>query len=246
MHGSGLDTHSMNNWQEDQLQALLATRSDEAFFSVLARCAMDLGFDYCAYGMRLPLPIAAPRVVMLNNYSPGWQRRYAEEGYLSIDPTVVHGHRSVMPLIWSESLFKQARRFWEDARGHGLRVGWSQSCHDSRGVGGLLTLARAHEALSAQELRHKAERMAWLGQAAHDVLSARLLQRMAGQAPARLTRREAEVLRWTADGATSAQISDKLHVTERTVNFHINNVLIKLDAQNRTAGVVKALRLGLI
>lgn len=236
----------MNSWREDQLQALLDTRSDEEFFSRMARAARELGFDFCCYGMRLPLPVAAPQVVMLNNYSPEWLQRYAQEDYLSIDPTVAHGSRSAMPLVWSDAVFQEARPFWEDARGHGLRVGWSQSCHDGRGVGGLLTLARSHEPLSEQELEHNAFRMSWLGQAAHEVLSDRLMQRIVPQASIQLTRREAEILRWTADGATSAQVSDKLHITERTVNFHINNVLMKLDARNKTAGVIKALRLGLI
>ena len=236
----------MNIWREDQLQALRDTGSDDAFFSRMAEAARELGFDYCAYGMRLPLPVAAPRVLMLNNYSADWQQRYAQEDYLSVDPTVAHGTRSVLPLVWSEPMFAQARAFWEDARAHGLRVGWSQPCHDGRGVAGLLTLARSHEPLSETELQHNASRMVWLGQAAHEVLSARLLHRAAPQATLRLTRREAEILRWTADGATSAQVSDRLHITERTVNFHINNVLLKLDVPNKTAGVVKALRLGLI
>ncbi|CAH0288377.1 Transcriptional activator protein AnoR [Massilia sp. Bi118] len=236
----------MNTWREDQLQALLETRSDEAFSNCLARAAKDLGFDFCSYGMRLPLPIAAPQVAILSNYSPDWLQRYAQEDYLSIDPTVAHGSRSVMPLVWSEAVFQEARPFWEDARGHGLRVGWSQSCHDGRGVAGLLTLARSHEPLSAQELQHNAYQMSWLGQAAHEVLSGRLMQRLLPQPSIQLTRREAEILRWTADGATSAQVSDKVHITERTVNFHINNVLMKLEVKNKTAGVVKALRLGLI
>ena len=236
----------MNTWREYQLQALLDTGSDEAFASRMADAARELGFDYCAYGMRLPLPVATPRVHMLNNYSTDWQQRYAQEDYLSVDPTVAHGSRSVLPLVWSEPVFATARAFWEDARAHGLRVGWSQPCHDGRGMTGLLTLARSHDPLSEAELQHTASRMIWLGQAAHEVLSARLMGRAAPQAPIRLTRREAEILRWTADGATSAQVSDKLNITERTVNFHINNVLLKLEAPNKTAGVVKALRLGLI
>jgi len=246
MHGFGFDITFMNTWRDDQLQALLDTRSDAEFFQRMAQAARELGFDYCAYGMRLPLPVAAPQLLMLNNYSTDWQQRYAQEDYLSVDPTVAHGTRSVLPLVWSEPVFAEARPFWEDARGHGLRVGWSQPCHDGRGVAGLLTLARSHEPLSEAELRHNAYRMVWLGQAAHEVLSARLMERTAPQAAIRLTRREAEILRWTADGATSAQVSERLHITERTVNFHINNVLLKLEAPNKTAGVVKALRLGLI
>jgi LuxR family transcriptional regulator len=236
----------MNTWQEDQLLALLNTRTEEEFFTRLACAAKGLGFDFCAYGMRMPLPVVAPKVVMLNNYSADWQQRYAQQNYLAVDPTVAHGSRSVMPLVWSERVFEQARPFWEDARAHGLQFGWSQSCHDGRGVAGLLTLARSHEPLAEPELQHNAYRMSWLAQAAHEVLSARLMQRMVPEGSAQLTSREAEILRWTADGATSGQVSGKLHIAERTVNFHISNVLIKLGVQNKTAGVIKALTLGLI
>lgn len=234
----------MDTWQEDQLGALLGARRDEDVLTILSAAGRALGFDYCAYGLRLPLPVAAPEVIMLNNYSPTWQARYAEQGYLAVDPTISHGTRSVLPLVWSEDVFAQARPFWEDARAHGLRHGWSQACHDGRGVAGLLTLARSHDPLSELELRHQGQRVSWLGQAVHETLSARHARRAAPDVA--LTRREAEVLRWTADGATSAQVSDRLHISERTVNFHINNMLLKLDAPNKTALAVKALRLGLI
>ena len=85
----------------------------------------------------------------------------------------------------------------------------------------------------------------WLGQAVHETLSGRHRRRLVPDA-AMLTKREAEVLGWTADGATSAQVSERLHISERTANFHINNMLLKLDAPNKTALAVKALRLGLI
>jgi LuxR family transcriptional regulator len=236
----------MDTWREEQLLALLNTRNEEEFFTRLACAAKGLGFDFCSYGMRLPVPIVAPKLVMLNNYSTDWQQRYAQQDYLAVDPTVAHGSRSVLPLVWSERLFEQSRPFWEDARAHGLHVGWSQSCHDGRGVAGLLTLARSHDALSEQELQHNAHNMSWLGQAAHEVLSERLMERLVPEASVQLTSREAEILRWTADGATSGQVSGKLHITERTVNFHITNVLMKLGVQNKTAGVVKALTFGLI
>jgi LuxR family quorum-sensing system transcriptional regulator SolR len=35
-----------------------------------------------------------------------------------------------------------------------------------------------------------------------------------------LTTRERDVLRWTSEGKTSAEIGEILHMTERTVNFH--------------------------
>lgn len=61
---------------------------------------------------------------------------------------------------------------------------------------------------------------------------------------ANLTEREIEVLRWTADGKTSADISAILTISDNTVNFHIKNAVAKLGVANKTAAVVKAALLG--
>jgi DNA-binding CsgD family transcriptional regulator len=58
--------------------------------------------------------------------------------------------------------------------------------------------------------------------------------------------RELEVLRWTAEGKTSAEIGQILHISERAVIFHVNNSMTKLRATNRTQAAVKAVCLGLI
>ena len=55
-----------------------------------------------------------------------------------------------------------------------------------------------------------------------------------------------KVLRWTADGKTSGEVGEIMNISERTVNFHVNNALEKLGAANKTAGVIKAAMLRLL
>lgn len=236
----------MDGWQDEQIQYLLNAETDVALFAELCRTGRELGFDYCAYGMRMPLPVSRPKFILLNNYSPSWQQRYADNHYIGIDPTVAHGMRSVMPLVWSNNVFANCQPFWEDARGHGLNIGWSQSCYNARGVGGLLTLARSHDNLSLRELRDTAAKMSWMAHVAHEGLSNLLIAKLMPEATAKLTIREIEVLKWTADGKTSGEVSEIMHISERTVNFHVNNALVKLDATNKTAAAVKAAILGLL
>ncbi|MDO9046340.1 MAG: LuxR C-terminal-related transcriptional regulator [Methylobacter sp.] len=66
------------------------------------------------------------------------------------------------------------------------------------------------------------------------------------EADAKLSNREIAVLRWTADGKTSGEISRILNISERTVNFHINDVVTKLNAVNKTSATVKAAMIGLL
>jgi DNA-binding NarL/FixJ family response regulator len=57
-----------------------------------------------------------------------------------------------------------------------------------------------------------------------------------------LTKRELEVLDLMAQGATNAQIGDRLFIAMSTVQTHVKNVLRKLGARNRTEAVARYLR----
>jgi len=41
-------------------------------------------------------------------------------------------------------------------------------------------------------------------------------------------------------------VGEIMNISERTVNFHVNNALEKLGAANKTAGVIKAAMLRLL
>jgi DNA-binding CsgD family transcriptional regulator len=68
----------------------------------------------------------------------------------------------------------------------------------------------------------------------------------AGGSAMRLTRREIEVLELAAEGSEVHQLAEQLAVSPATVRTHLKNIYAKLQAHNRTAAVVKAMRLGLI
>lgn len=61
-----------------------------------------------------------------------------------------------------------------------------------------------------------------------------------------LTHREVEVLRWSAEGNTAAEVAKILDVKSRTVNFHIGSAMRKMGVKNKTCAVVKAARDGMI
>jgi DNA-binding NarL/FixJ family response regulator len=61
-----------------------------------------------------------------------------------------------------------------------------------------------------------------------------------------LTARELEVLELVREGNKNKQIADQLSISEATVNFHIKNIVDKLQANDRTHAVTIALRRGLL
>jgi DNA-binding CsgD family transcriptional regulator len=236
----------MTSWQEDLLGITDDFQSEHLVFKKIQTAALALGFEHCAYGLRVPHPISNPKTFVVNNYPTEWQDRYINEGYLDIDPTVLHGRRTQTPLVWSNSIFSSAQKLWEEAQSFGLCFGWAQSSLDAVGVGGMLTLSRSREKLTLTELASQEIKMRWLVNISHLALSRILTAKLfAGNMPA-LTGREIEVLKWTADGKTSGEISTLLAVSENTVNFHVKNAVAKLQTANKTAAVVRAAMLGLL
>ena len=74
-----------------------------------------------------------------------------------------------------------------------------------------------------------------------------LLPTHGGEGPVEpLTPREQQVLECLAAGASNRGIGRRLGITDSTAKFHVNAVLLKLDARNRTDAVVKAARMGLL
>lgn len=61
-----------------------------------------------------------------------------------------------------------------------------------------------------------------------------------------LTFRESEVLRLIGAGIRNRQIAEALSISEETVKVHVKNILVKLEAEDRTQAVAIAARAGLI
>lgn len=59
-----------------------------------------------------------------------------------------------------------------------------------------------------------------------------------------LTLREVEVLKWSAEGKTAAEVAMILNLKLRTVNFHIGSAMRKIGVTNKISAVVHAARQG--
>lgn len=236
----------VKNWQDDQLQSLSGADSEQQLFGALVKLVRTEGFDLCSYGIRPPFPVSKPRIHVFDNFPAAWHQQYRSQSYVEIDPTVRHGLRSLLPLVWTDEVFADARGFWEDARGQGLRYGWAQPCRDPSGVAGMLTVARSHEPLSDAELKLKVPRLMWMTQVAHMAMTKLVIEKVLPESRLQFTDREITVMRWTAEGKTSGEIADILRIAERTVNFHIQNVITKLNTSNKTAAAIRLVVMGLL
>ncbi|WP_458071807.1 LuxR family transcriptional regulator [Rhodanobacter sp. BL-MT-08] len=212
----------------------------------LASIADRLGFEYCSYVLRIPAPIASPSVTWSSTYPSQWLDHYFAHSYLDSDPVIQQTARELAPVVWASAEAKGQPEFWEEARAHGIQHGWALATHGKHMTTGMLSLARSHDKVSAMELSEKEPQLVWLSHVTHGLLGAIETKEERADIDDRLSLRELEVLRWSAEGKTADEIGRILGIATRTVTFHITSTLAKLNATNKTHAVTKAFLFGLL
>ncbi len=239
------DRYMELRWQ-DAYHQFSAAENEQQLFQRIAAYSKRLGFEYCCYGIRVPLPVSKSAVAIFDTYPDGWMAHYQAQDYIKIDSTVRDGALTTNMIVWPDVDEVAPCPLWEDAREAGLSVGIAQSSWAARGAFGLLSIARHADRLTPAEIDMLTLQTHWLANLSHSLMSGFMVPKLAPAASVVLTAREREVLCWTAEGKTACEIGQILGIAERTVTFHVNNVLVKLGATNKVQAVVKAVSAGLI
>lgn len=234
------------NWLDDLL-ALLTNRAatEEEIDAAVDKAVHELGFEYYHFVYRQVLPFSQARMRSISNYPLLWRKRYAEREYGAIDPLVSHIMNSDELLQWDEHLFRDVPELWIDLQRHGLCHGVTRSIPGGVQGRGVLSMARSLPEISQNELTQQRERIGQLTQLIHSVFSRKSLDDAASSLPG-LSPREAEVMRWTADGKSARDIAEILDLSKNTIDFHIKNIVNKMGAPNKTAAAILAASLGMI
>ncbi len=77
-------------------------------------------------------------------------------------------------------------------------------------------------------------------------VAGRLMRQVGKPVPGTLSRRELEVLRLVADGATNREAAAKLFISEASIKTHLLHIYDKLGVRDRAAAVGEAFRRGLV
>jgi DNA-binding CsgD family transcriptional regulator len=237
---------------------LEALNSERAFKAKFDAVWSSLGFDNYTYFSADADEMEtgkvkeyAGNVIYMSNLPPLWVRHYAEEGYADTDPVARECLASRLPIRWTETFQSNERtpegaRMMEDAWENGVRRGLTIPIHGPKGELGIFSL---NSQLNDEEFerltsttQHDAQVLAYHF---HDAVRRTFKAREVVPPPIALTEREVEILRWTAAGKTAWEIGSILRISERTVNFHVQNVMEKFGVHNKTHAAAKALGMGL-
>jgi DNA-binding CsgD family transcriptional regulator len=173
----------------------------------------------------------------------------ADQGYFAVNPCVRWTAMGRGAFTWREvraelrrsgEASEREQELWAEAAENGL--------HDGLVV---RTVAPAGQVLSTRMVT-RAPRIRTGDRALLESLAiifATLRHRFHEQAAdsplnATLTRREAECLRWAAQGLHDYEIAERLGISGNTVRNHMQNAMRKLSAPSRLAAYYRALSLG--
>ena len=186
----------------------------------------------------------------VDNTPIAFAEAYHDERLGKADPVMQHCKHRSLPIIWDQTTYVQnkASELWEHQASYGYRSGIALALHLPGGKHFSLGVDsdRPISSDSRQLTRIVAELQLFAAHAQETAF--RVLVPPAPAFPMRpqLTPRELEVLKWTMDGRSSAEIGKMLNIAERTVVFHLQNAMRKLNCTSKYLAVLKAIRLGLL
>ncbi|WP_244560045.1 helix-turn-helix transcriptional regulator [Ensifer aridi] len=220
-------------------------------FDLLSAFASKFGCTWMAYG---PLttdhkglnPVRCESEEILN-YPDGWQERCLEMGYERIAPIIKESRMGAGPIRWSDvyrdaSTTEYERRMFDEAATFGLRSGITVPLRGPRGSFAIMSFARHCE----REFQNRTITYLQLAATHFHLRVAKAANLNVVQEIPALSLREKECVLWVARGKSSWDIGVIMRISENTVNFHIKNVMRKLDTSSRTVAAIKAISLGII
>lgn len=233
------------SWRREALNIFQSITQTEEITTALHQQTQSLEFDYFAFCVRHPVPFTRPKTSVISTYPSAWLEHYYAENYFAIDPVLkpVNFMRGYLP--WNDELFAGTPELWDAARDHGLRVGVTQCVISPSRAAGLLSVSRASlkgKLLPEDELNARLQYIAELTL----MTLTRLDDPSVDAMTMKLSKRELEILQWTGEGKTSAEIAMILSISENTVNFHQKNMQKKFNAPNKTQIACYAAALGII
>lgn len=181
-------------------------------------------------------------IKLLNvNYPEDWLAMYAEQELYKKDPIIRYHYKYSKTHLWSEALQvyndQPSKDLMNMASEFKLNYGLASGVPATKGS--LFSFSSETDRLTSYHKKVLDLLTPHIHQALLKTSNIMFNKKVA------LSTREKQVLYWIKEGKTNWEISVILSISERTVKFHVQNILIKLDAISKTHAVAIAMEKGL-
>ena len=231
----------------DFIRSLDAADSQDDICRKVLELAGAYGAEHVLAGV-VPMPGALPKTqrsnVLLDAWPEEWALRYFSRGYLFSDPAIALLPEG-KPFQWSEiggllRLEAKGRLIMNEAADFGLKNGFTIPLFpiENEIIG--FSVAGPHLEIPPQD------QSMLLLMSSYAVGRSIALKDEREQGSVALTAKEAETLKWIAEGFNRHQIADRMHISAKGVDWHLSNIRYKLGARTTAYAVATAMRLGLV
>ena len=185
--------------------------------------------------------------VFVHTFPEEWVNHYMEQQFYKLDPVIIKGKSLHTPFQWShltlgEEVGKSLAEYNNQASEFGLNEGIGVPIPRADGKKSIFTITGNKNSKEIDRLiKERHEQLISIACAFHSIASDFLRDKRTDEFKNPLTGREQECVLWTAKGKTSWEISQIINVSERTVNFHLNNAREKVGASNKYQMVVNCI-----
>jgi LuxR family quorum sensing-dependent transcriptional regulator len=201
------------------------------------------GFQHMIY---TGLPVGDNKIdplVKSNRFPQHWWDRYVERDYSKIDAVCQQVFSTVSPFAWNEvgesfASRQGAAQVAGEAAEHGLKDGYIVPVFSRDEWLSAISFGGPDRISLDNRQRGAVNLMA--------IYTSSAIERRQQRRPLRrkLSARECEVLLWTSAGKSCWDVSMILGISEKTVRYHTAQIRAKLNANNTTHAVVRALQQG--
>ncbi len=186
------------------------------------------------------------RVEIVSTYPEKWVHTYSERKLFLIDPVIKYSRNNVKPFFWEENFFPDEKAIFKLSNDYSISAGASFILHVNNGHLCVLSFANIDkDGEFVKEInRNKNILQMHLIELCNDIQYNFHAKGSLNQGI--LSHREFEVLQWISFGKTQEETGILMNISTRTVKFHINNIFNKLDVNNVSYAVRKAMMLNLL
>lgn len=233
------------------LAKLDAAPDERAILDLVCELADSAGLDYVRLALVVPCTIQRPRVVILNSCPPEWIETYTQAHYFAVDPIVAHCMQKSTPIWWADVMRpdaecpQQGQVVMLAAQDWGLVDGLTFPWHGCAGHVEVLSFI-SRQPLTSRHTVDGLPLLGWLVPYLFEALIRIDVLASLSSLQGTLSDREIEVCQWAVEGKQTSDIGRILGITARTITFHLNRVVEKLGASNKSQAMSWALKQGLV
>ena len=223
----------------------VSCRTESDFRSLFPKIRELLPFDHAfCHSARDGPPRGVVSLDRINvSYPEGFTREYLSRNYFQVDAVVKEAFSTCRAQYCSEATRGRPKEITALCMDFGVGEGYVLGTRSALNAGGGLFHFKSP---SLRYDRRAAAVLEFIAPHLHIALSQVFEREHPREDAATLSAREREVMKWLSEGKSSWETSAILGISERTVNFHVYNVLTKLGAANRPQALAMMARSGLL